>query len=43
MSVLGRLVSVALGAAAMPGAGAWVRRIAPVDIVGHAFYIYDVR
>jgi len=33
----------ALGAAAMPGAGAWVRRIAPVDIVGHAFYIYDVR
>jgi hypothetical protein len=26
-----------------PGAGSWMRRIAPVDIVGHAFYIYDVR
>ena len=26
-----------------PGAGWWMRRIAPVAIVGHAFYIYDVR
>jgi hypothetical protein len=25
------------------GGGAWLRRIAPVDIAGHAFYIYQVR
>jgi Dolichyl-phosphate-mannose-protein mannosyltransferase/SEC-C motif len=25
------------------GAGSWQRRAAPVDIVGHAFYIYEVR
>jgi hypothetical protein len=25
------------------GQGAWLRRLAPADIVGHAFYIYDVR
>jgi hypothetical protein len=30
-------------AAAMAGTGAWVRRMAPVAIVGHAFYVYDVR
>jgi hypothetical protein len=25
------------------GQGAWLRRIAPVDVVGHAFYIYEIR
>jgi hypothetical protein len=33
----------AMGATVMPGAGSWLRRMAPVDIVGHAFYIYEVR
>jgi hypothetical protein len=33
----------AAGEQIAPGAAAWLRRVAPVDIVGHAFYIYDVR
>jgi hypothetical protein len=33
----------AVGEQYMPGAGSWLRRLAPVDIVGHAFYIYEVR
>ena len=32
-----------MGAAVAPGAGSWLRRMAPMAIVGHAFYIYDVR
>jgi hypothetical protein len=28
---------------AMPGASQWLRATPPMDIVGHAFYIYDVR
>ena len=31
-----------VGAAASPPAGAWLRNLTPVAIVGHAFYIYDV-
>ena len=33
----------AMGATMAQGAGGWLRRIPPVAIVGHAFYIYDVR
>jgi hypothetical protein len=33
----------AAGELAAPGAGSWMRRVAPVAIVGHAFYIYDLR
>lgn len=33
----------ALGEQAGTGAGWWLRRTAPTDIVGHAFYIYDVK
>ena len=33
----------AVGEALTPGGASWLRRMAPVDIVGHAFYIYDVR
>jgi hypothetical protein len=33
----------AVGASVAPGAGVWMRRTAPVDIVGHAFYIYEVK
>jgi hypothetical protein len=32
-----------LGAQVAPGVGSWLRRVAPVAIVGHAFYVYDVR
>jgi hypothetical protein len=32
----------AFGAAAVPVAGAWLRTMTPVAIVGHAYYIYDV-
>jgi hypothetical protein len=31
-----------MGGTVSPGAGSWLRRMAPVAIVGHAFYIYDV-
>jgi hypothetical protein len=32
----------AIGATVAQGGGSWLRRFTPVDIVGHAFYIYDV-
>jgi hypothetical protein len=32
----------AAGVSMAPGAGAWLRRMKPVAIVGHAFYIYEV-
>jgi hypothetical protein len=32
-----------VGSTLTPGGASWMRRIAPVDIVGHAFYMYDVR
>ena len=39
--LVGRVPTV--GEKFQQGGGAWLRRMAPVDIVGHAFYIYDVR
>jgi hypothetical protein len=32
----------ALGAGLKPGAGPWLRRIAPVAIIGHSLYVYDI-
>jgi hypothetical protein len=32
----------ALGERVRPGAGAWLRQVRPVAIVGHAFYVYDI-
>jgi len=32
----------ALGASLKPGAGEWLRRTAPVAIVGHSLYVYDI-
>ena len=29
-------------AATLPQADPWLRRLTPVAVVGHAFYIYDV-
>jgi hypothetical protein len=40
-SLVGRVPTV--GEKFQQGGGAWLRRITPVDIVGHAFYIYEVR
>jgi hypothetical protein len=39
--LVGRIPTV--GEKFQQGGGAWLRRIAPVAIVGHAFYIYEVR
>jgi hypothetical protein len=39
--LVGRIPTV--GEKFQQGGGAWLRRMAPVDIVGHAFYIYEVR
>ena len=33
----------AMGASMTPAAGAWLQRMTPVAIVGHAIYIYEVR
>jgi hypothetical protein len=39
--LVGRIPTV--GEKFQQGGGAWLRRMTPVDIVGHAFYIYHVR
>jgi hypothetical protein len=39
--LVGRIPAV--GEKFQQGGGAWLRRMTPVDIVGHAFYIYHVR
>ena len=39
--LVGRIPTV--GEKFQQGGGAWLRRMNPVDIVGHAFYIYQVR
>jgi hypothetical protein len=39
--LVGRIPTV--GEKFMQGGGAWLRSTAPVDIVGHSFYIYEVR
>jgi hypothetical protein len=39
--LVGRIPTV--GEKFQQGGGAWLRRIAPVAIVGHAVYIYEVR
>jgi hypothetical protein len=42
-AVSAHVVAHVPGSGGLAGAVSWLQRLAPVDIVGHAFYIYDVR